>query len=447
MRYGLLIQVLSVIFCSAFSGCASQVGQLPQAMDGHPQQGMTKTFHSFALDQCKPVPKGGEAVNKVEHFLMIFDPSASMTEPYAASALCSSCHQSYGDSSFVVSHAESHGGGEVDAGTPEAIAQSCLGCHRDFLHTKFKFAKELARCFNQSIPEIGFTGSLRSFGSPIYTQIAHGPGPYDRKQFDLALQKMIDADGASPLGLTLNSLAKDWFAAEGPMAVLIISDGKDMGAQEVMAAKELAGRYGDRLCFYTVQIGNDESGRDVLRKIAAAGKCGGTLNGDTLLAPSRMAEFVRQVFLQTAAVTNDSDGDGVTDAKDECPGTKPGTETDQRGCWKLVVMADVLFGFGRHDLMPAGMAVLDTVVEHLAGNPALSLEIAGHTDNVGSQPYNEQLSRQRAMAGQEYLLSKGIAKERIKTAWHSFNKPVASNETAEGRELNRRIEFRFSGPL
>lgn len=447
MRYGLLIQVLCFCCWSTLVGCATQVATSPVVKGDGAMQVVAKTFHSFPLDQCKPVGNGDGMVKKVDHFLMIFDPSASMTEPYAASSLCANCHQSYSDNGFVVSHVESHGGGEVDVMDLTAVGQSCIGCHRDYLHTKFKFAKELALCFNKSIPEIDFIGSLRSFGSPIYTQVAHGPISYDRPQYDLALQKIIDVDGASPLDQTLIHTNKDWFAAEGPMAVLIVSDGKDMGDQEVLAAKELVGRYLDRVCLYTVQIGNDEMGREVLQKIAAAGKCGGSVNGDILLDSGKMADFVRQVFLTTTGASGDSDGDGVPDAKDECPGTKAGTEVDERGCWKLVVMADVLFAFDRHDLRPVGMAVLDKVVEFLKENQTLTLEISGHTDNVGSQAYNDQLSRQRAMAGQGYLVSKGIAKERIKAFWHAFNKPVAGNESMEGRSRNRRIEFKFSSPL
>lgn len=447
MRYDLLIQTLCLLCWSTLVGCATQGSTSPAVMGVGAMQTKSKSFHSFAAGQCQPVRNVDGITNKVDHFLMIFDPSASMTEPYAASNLCASCHQGYEANTFALSHIEIHGGGEVDANDSNSIAQSCSGCHNDFFHNKFRFAKELALCFNKSVPDIDFTGSLRSFGSPIYTQVAHGPLPYDKSQFDLALQKMIDIDGASPLDQTLIHTTKDWFAADGPMAVLIVSDGRDMGDSDILAAKELAGRYGNRVCLYTVQIGNDDNGREVLQKISAAGQCGAAVNGDNLLNSNKMEDFVRHVFFTTADPSDDSDGDGVTDAKDECPGTKPGTEVDERGCWKLVVMADVLFSFDRHDLIPAGMGILDKVVGFLKENQSVTVEISGHTDNVGSQEYNEELSRQRAIAGQEYLKSKGIATERIKASWHSFNMPVASNDTMEGRSLNRRIEFKFSQSL
>lgn len=444
MRYGLLIKVLCFACWVTFMGCALPATNSSKGKDEKVIPVVAKDFHSFPLKQCQSVAKVDGMVSKVDHFMMIFDPSASMTEPYAASNLCSTCHSSYADSTYVVSHIADHGGGEVNVEVLGALEQSCISCHLDFLHSKFMFAKELARCFNKSIPEVSFTGSLRSFGSPVYTQVAHGPMPYDRAQYDLALQNMIDVDGASPLALTFKSITKEWFAAEGPMAVLIVSDGRDMGEHEVMGAKQLVGRYGDRICFYTIQIGNDDTGKKVLQEIAAAGKCGGMLNGDTLLDPAKMTDFATEVFLKKADAIADIDGDGVPDLMDDCPGTKPGTEVDEHGCWKLVVMADVLFDFDHHDLLPAGMAVLNKVVDFMMENPMLNLEISGHTDNIGSHSYNEQLSRQRAMAGQGYLISKGIAKERISSTWHSFTKPVASNDTKEGRALNRRIEFRFS---
>jgi len=79
----------------------------------------------------------------------------------------------------------------------------------------------------------------------------------------------------------------------------------------------------------------------------------------------------------------------------------------------------------------------------LNDNPNLEIEIGGHTDNIGSVAYNLELSRERAKAVTLYLVSKGIRISRIKFKGYGRSIPIASNETEEGRQLNRRVEFKI----
>ena len=77
----------------------------------------------------------------------------------------------------------------------------------------------------------------------------------------------------------------------------------------------------------------------------------------------------------------------------------------------------------------------------LSDIPSLKIEISGHTDNVGSESFNELLSQRRADAVVNYLLGKGVAKNRLSAKGYGQSMPVNSNETTEGRALNRRTEF------
>ncbi len=135
----------------------------------------------------------------------------------------------------------------------------------------------------------------------------------------------------------------------------------------------------------------------------------------------------------------DSDGDGVPDYRDKCPGTPKGAIVDETGCW---VLGDTLFDFDKDVIKPIYYSLLDQVVGVLKNNPSLKIEIEGHTDNFGSKTYNESLSEMRARAVRDYLVKKGIHKERLGAVGYDFSKPRASNETAEGRALNRRVQFR-----
>ena len=77
--------------------------------------------------------------------------------------------------------------------------------------------------------------------------------------------------------------------------------------------------------------------------------------------------------------------------------------------------------------------------EILEKNPTMKVEIQGHTDNVGSEAFNQRLSENRANAVKEYLISKGISADRLKAVGYGQSNPIAPNDTEEGRAMNRRV--------
>ena len=135
----------------------------------------------------------------------------------------------------------------------------------------------------------------------------------------------------------------------------------------------------------------------------------------------------------------DSDGDGVYDHEDQCPKTPKGAAVDQRGCW---VLKGVNFDTNKADIKPGSYKVLDDAVDVLKKNPQLKLEVQGHTDNRGSAQYNQQLSEKRAKSVVDYFVSKDIEKSRMNSAGYGLTKPAASNDTPEGRAQNRRVELK-----
>nr|MDA3787719.1 OmpA family protein [Desulfobacula sp.] len=263
-----------------------------------------------------------------------------------------------------------------------------------------------------------------------------------------AIDKILDADGVSPLYLTLDAVGRDWYDHEGKIAIIVVSDGMDMGTKEFLAAEDLKARYGENICIYTILIGNDPSGKRIMNRIALAGQCGLAVNGDQLLEKEKMGDFVRTIFLKSPQPgidcdNCDEDGDGVPDCRDDCPGTKPGLKVDKNGCWYAVLQADVLFDFDKYNLKPEGIIALEQIVNQLNKYPLMDLHISGHTDNFGSMEYNIELSKKRAQAGLDYLVKKGVDPKRVSISWHSYSIPVASNDTPAGRALNRRREFKF----
>jgi len=146
----------------------------------------------------------------------------------------------------------------------------------------------------------------------------------------------------------------------------------------------------------------------------------------------------------------DADMDGVTDDKDKCPDEKEVVNgyQDNDGCAdkapieeKTLVLKGVNFETGKATLTPESMPVLDDLVNQLQANTAITLEVSGHTDSRGNAANNQLLSQQRAQSVADYLVSKGVARERLTVKGYGSAKPIASNKTAEGRLQNRRVEF------
>lgn len=110
---------------------------------------------------------------------------------------------------------------------------------------------------------------------------------------------------------------------------------------------------------------------------------------------------------------------------------------------QVVRLNNVFFDFDKWDLRPESFLELDRVVKLMQENPGLEIEMSAHTDNKGTDDYNFKLSDNRAKSVMDYIISKGVAASRITSHGYGETKPVATNETDEGRQLNRRVEFKI----
>lgn len=110
-----------------------------------------------------------------------------------------------------------------------------------------------------------------------------------------------------------------------------------------------------------------------------------------------------------------------------------------------IALRNIFFDVGRASLRSESNAELDRLVKLMNDVPKLKIEISGHTDNTGSASVNEKLSQERAEAVVNYLKSKGIKTDRMTAQGYGSSKPIATNNTAEGRQENRRTEFEIKG--
>lgn len=144
----------------------------------------------------------------------------------------------------------------------------------------------------------------------------------------------------------------------------------------------------------------------------------------------------------------DKDGDGVPDHLDECPDV-PGTVAN-KGCPEVTTEVikqlnefskTILFDLGKSTIRPESYAALQSIVDIMREYPTAKFHIEGHTDNTGSRALNERLSKERAASVMNYLTTIGMDKSRLTSEGYAFDRPIAPNTTAAGRQQNRRVEI------
>lgn len=126
------------------------------------------------------------------------------------------------------------------------------------------------------------------------------------------------------------------------------------------------------------------------------------------------------------------------------PPKKP--EPEPKEVRERIVLRGVQFDFDSADIRPDAAVVLDEAVRLLNQAPETQVRIEGHTDWTGPEAYNQRLSERRAEAVKRYLVEHGVDADRLETAGYGESRPIASNETREGRALNRRVELQVEGP-
>jgi len=146
----------------------------------------------------------------------------------------------------------------------------------------------------------------------------------------------------------------------------------------------------------------------------------------------------------------DDDGDGVNNCNDKCPGSEAGQAIGPDGCPVplTIDLKGVNFDFDKDTLRPDAVAILDEAISILGKYPELKVEVAGHTDSIGTEVYNQGLSERRAKTVYDYLSSHSIGAERlVGPVGYGETKPIAPNtnedgsDNPEGREKNRRTEL------
>jgi len=319
---------------------------------------------------------------------------------------------------------------------------------------KIDLAKDIIAHMNQTIPPLDYRAGVVAFGSGSCldnkdAKVLYGMASYRRADLASGLDSLKCAGGISPMSEGINLSHASLLAANpGQTALIIVSDAVDIytgGAVE--NAKKLKAVMGDKLCIYPIQVGRDAGGKKLMDELAKIGECGFAVNADDISSPTAMADYVKKVFLApappkpapvaaAAPMVKDSDGDGVPDDRDKCPNTPKGVKVNADGCWELKGV-----NFDTDKAVIKDTRVLDDAVVIMKANPTLTGEVRGFTDSTGSEAHNQRLSEARANAVRDYFIKQGVAPARVRAKGFGETNPVASNDTVEGRAMNRRVEL------
>jgi OOP family OmpA-OmpF porin len=303
---------------------------------------------------------------------------------------------------------------------------------------KLNSAKALVQLFDETIPNLKLISTMRAFGQfttfgDAASKIILGPGSYTKSALPRALAPITMGRGFSPLNAALDGATADLRSQSGRMAVVVFSDGEDMEKFDpVAAARRMKGAYGERICIYTVHIGENAGGGKLLQHVADAGQCGYSVTGDSIAAPAGMAAFVEKVFLETRKAE---------------PAKRPVAEPAAvlAKPQPASIALNVEFDTNKAAIKPKYHAEIKRVADFMTEYPKTSAVIEGHTDNIGNEAANVKLSQRRAESIKAYLVNKfGIDGSRLKAVGYGPSKPIAGNATPEGRQQNRRVHAIFS---
>ena len=282
--------------------------------------------------------------------------------------------------------------------------------------SKIMMAKSLARELNKMIPELGYKAGLYTF-APYKEYVAMGP--YNQVAMSAALDKVkadYDIYGRlTPMGRGLEDLDRIPLSTmSGKTGVFIFSDGdSNLSVDPVAVAQSLKAKYGDKLCFYIVDLSDNKSGQQAMKAIATIGKCNCTELGEELLR----SEAAREKFLECSLY------EWIED--------------------EIVVFRSIYFDFNKSNTKREFTPVLEEGASIIKSKPDTKVVLEGHTDGIGSVQYNMKLGQRRADSVKAFFVKKGIDPNRIETISFGKSDPVATNKTAQGRALNRRCVVKF----
>ena len=299
--------------------------------------------------------------------------------------------------------------------------------HRHQGRSRYNDAMDVVYRMNETIPPLDYRGGLAAYSSGsclngASVQMLYGMAPYNGADFASAQTAIGCAGGTTPLSGAIDVAADHLDGTSGDTAIIIVSDFDRVDPGNVTSALgRMRTTSGDRLCVHTITIGDDSRAYQVAEEIAAVSKCGSAMQAADVASPDSMANYVTGVLLAAA----------------------PPAAAQAVHYEKNTLSTATLFDFDSAVLREDGKEALHELGDAIKAKGArvVDIDIIGHTDSTGPAGYNQGLSERRAQSVADYIISEGIDAAIIDVSGEGENNPIASNDTAEGRAQNRRVDI------
>ena len=300
---------------------------------------------------------------------------------------------------------------------------------------KIELAKQIFEGRAARLPDLDWNAGLY-----LYTpwKSFYEMQPFDKEAFIEALDQLVAYQPSisyknqpTPLGNAIKNLDPIVAKLSGHTAVFIFSDGQFTLSQPrvwpVSAAREIASKYD--VCFYLISSAQTPKSEKLMNDIASVNTCSRVAPFDAVLSRPEYTIGALYIVRDRAIVET------------ELISRVVGVELD-----------NILFDFDKADIRSEYHDELDALAKFLEGKPEAYVVIEGFTDSTGDPVYNFDLSKRRAESVKNYLMQNytflageamvpNIAEKRLVTLWYGIDLPVASNDTVEGRRLNRRVRL------
>jgi OOP family OmpA-OmpF porin len=302
---------------------------------------------------------------------------------------------------------------------------------------KIELAKQSVKAVNQEIPELDYQSSLLTFAPYSKMYPSEGAaGAYSTSDYGNAVDYVstnFNIYGRlTPMGPDTYDLDPVLQNLSGKTAVIIVSDGLDnLGIDAVEATRDIYNRYPGSVCFHVISFATKPEGEATLSRIAELRDCSVMVRGEDILGSEANAEqFARDVFYDVVI-----EKEKMEPEPEPTPQVEPEVED-------VISLRSVHFDFDKSNIRPDMRPILDEAARLIKQEEG-DLMLEGHTDSIGTEEYNMGLGRRRANSVKQYLIDKGVDANRLDTKSYGESQPKYTNETAEGRALNRRVELRF----
>ncbi|MDW7773992.1 MAG: OmpA family protein [Desulfobulbaceae bacterium] len=287
--------------------------------------------------------------------------------------------------------------------------------YKDTGLTRLEAEKLIIRKSNATLPDLGWQtglyphwkGGLWLHGSPMAFKPYYELKRYDQADYARAIEQLPVKPTGPPMIQRGLMKIEHLLALPGRTEVFIFSDGKHSTAEElepepVEQARMLAEKYD--VCFNIISSAVTAEEIKMLNDIASVNNCSQVIDFDTVF--EKPEHLFGKLFM----------------------------DPEQVG------FSNILFDFDKHDIKPEFKSTLDTLGRYLLDQPNTYVVLSGFCDSIGSEEYNDKLSKRRAESVRNYLSRQfKIDNDRMLSYWYGFANPVASNATEEGRALNRRV--------